>query len=136
MSLNYNKGLINIAKQLRKNQTPQERKLWYEFLSKYAVQFQRQKVIDNFIVDFYCAKAKLVIELDGSWHYTASMIPYDENRTRVLEQRYGLKVLRFTNLDIVKNYEAVCTVIDKTIKSRISLPQPPSAPAPSSEGAN
>ena len=70
MSLYYNSKNIVLAKALRKNATPQETKLWYEFLSKYNVRFQRQKAIDNFIADFYCHKAKLVIEIDGSQHYT------------------------------------------------------------------
>lgn len=106
MSLNYNKNLIHIAKQLRKNQTPQERKLWYGFLSKYPVRFQRQKVIDNYMADFYCAKAKIVVELDGNGHYTGEQIKYDENRTKTLK-RFGLSVLRFTNLEISKNFEGV-----------------------------
>ncbi|MGM9632138.1 MAG: endonuclease domain-containing protein, partial [Eubacteriales bacterium] len=70
MSLDYNKKNITLAKNLRKNATPQENHLWYDFLSKYEVRFQRQKAIDNFIADFYCHKAKLIIEIDGSQHYT------------------------------------------------------------------
>lgn len=70
MSLVYNKRNINLAKTLRKNATPQENRLWYDFLSKYEVRFQRQKAIDNFIADFYCYKAKLIIEIDGFRHYT------------------------------------------------------------------
>lgn len=124
MSLNYNKNLIHIAKQLRKNQTPQERKLWYEFLSKYPVRFQRQKVIDNYIADFYCAKAKIVVELDGNGHHTAEQLKYDEDRTNTLKQ-YGLNVLRFTNLEIINTFERVCLKIDYTVKSNMSLPQSP-----------
>ena len=70
MSLDYNKKNIILAKNLRKNATPQENHLWYDFLSKYEIRFQRQKAIDNFIADFYCHKAKLVIEIDGSQHRT------------------------------------------------------------------
>ena len=68
MSLEYNKNNIARAKTLRKNSTPQENHLWYDFLSTYEIRFQRQKAIDNFIADFYCHKAKLVIEIDGSQH--------------------------------------------------------------------
>ena len=70
MSLEYDRRLIGTAKALRKNLTPKERKLWYEFLNKYRVRFQRQKVIGHYIADFYCASAKLIIEIDGSGHYT------------------------------------------------------------------
>ena len=68
----YNKVNIPLAKTLRKNMTPWERKLWYEFLRSYPIRFQRQKAIGNYIVDFYCAKVGLVIELDGGGHYTLS----------------------------------------------------------------
>ena len=70
MSLSYKCDNIPLAKTLRKNATPQEKHLWYDFLSTYPVRFQRQKAIDNFIADFYCHEAKLVIEIDGSQHYT------------------------------------------------------------------
>ena len=70
MPLWYNGKNIVLAENLRKNATPQENHLWYDFLSKYDVRFQRQKSIDNFIADFYCHKAKLIIEIDGSQHYT------------------------------------------------------------------
>ena len=73
----YNKSNIPLAKTLRKNMTPWERKLWYEFLRSYPVRFQRQKAIGNYIVDFYCAKAGLVIELDGGGHYTAEQMEKD-----------------------------------------------------------
>lgn len=69
---NYNKDNIKLAKNLRKNLTPWERKLWYDFLRTYPVRFQRQKTISNYIVDFYCARARLIIELDGGGHYEES----------------------------------------------------------------
>ena len=87
--------------------TEQEKKLWYNYLSKYPVRILRQKVIDRFIVDFYCSRAKLVIEIDGGHHYTEAGLISDEERTKVLEG-YGLKVLRFSNLDIYNNFEGVC----------------------------
>jgi very-short-patch-repair endonuclease len=84
MSLNYNKNNIILAKNLRKNATPQEKHLWYDFLSKYEVRFQRQKAIDNFIADFYCHQAKLIIEIDGSQHFTQEGIQKDRFRTEIL----------------------------------------------------
>ena len=98
--------------------TPWEKKLWYCFLKDYPARFQRQKYIDQFIVDFYCFKAKLVIELDGGGHYDPVSEKKDCDRTKVLE-RYGLKVVRFCNTDIDKNFYSVCTVIDDEVKKRI-----------------
>ena len=107
------------AKQLRQNMTPWERKLWYCFLSSYPVRFQRQKCIDHYIVDFYCFRAKLVIELDGGGHYEPDAQRKDAARTRGLE-KYGLKVLRVCNLDIDRNFEGVCTFIDLEVKKRLT----------------
>lgn len=119
MSLKYDGNKIAFAKELRKNSTPQENHLWYDFLSKYEVRFQRQKVIDNFIADFYCHKAKLVIELDGSQHYTETGIEYDDFRTEILKG-YDLKVIRFTNRQINTNYINVCRYIDKVVKASLA----------------
>ncbi len=118
MSLVYNKRNINLAKTLRKNATPQENRLWYDFLSKYEVRFQRQKAIDNFIADFYCYKAKLIIEIDGSRHYTENGKQKDEFRTEILEG-YDLKVIRFTNRQINTNFRGVCEYIDMIVKTCI-----------------
>ena len=128
----YSKSNIPLAKNLRKNMTPWERKLWYEFLRDYPIRFQRQKSIGKYIADFYCAKAKLVIELDGGGHYTDEQINNDELRTKYLNNM-GLKVLRICNLDIDKNFYGVCEHIDRTVK--LSLPQSAPQTAPSSEGA-
>ena len=117
MSLPYNKNLILLAKSLRKEMTTQEKRLWYDFLMKYPVRFQRQKTIDGFIVDFYCHKAKLVIEIDGSQHYTEEAIEYDKQRTSILNS-YELEVLRFSNLDIDTNFDGVCQAIDDEIKRK------------------
>ena len=114
MSLPYNKELIPRARELRKNMTRQERRLWYDFLSQHEVRFQRQKVIDNYIVDFYYSKAGLIIELDGSQHYMENGVSSDEERTRKLEN-YNLRVLRFSNSDVDKNFEGVCAEIEKEI---------------------
>lgn len=118
MPLYYNKNNVPLAKVLRKNATVQENHLWYDFLSKYEVRFQRQKPIDNFIADFYCHKAKLVIEIDGSLHYTEAGMEKDEFRTSVLEG-YGLKVIRFTNRQISDHFAEVCEYIDKIVKESI-----------------
>ena len=99
--------------------TPWERKLWYCFLSKYPVRFQRQKPIGNFIADFYCHKAKLIIEIDGSQHRTTQGMKADEFRTEFLED-LGLKVIRFSNQQIFKHFPMVCDYIDLTVKSAIT----------------
>ena len=107
----YNKSNITLAKTLRNNMTPWERKLWYEFLSTYPIRFQRQKAIGNYIVDFYCAKGRLVIELDGSGHYEPEQAQTDADRTKSLEAM-NLKVIRFSNNDIIQNFNGVCEYID------------------------
>ena len=117
----YNKENIPLAKTLRKNMTRWERKLWYDFLRYYPVRFQRQKAIGNYIADFYCAKARLVIELDGGGHYTAELARKDEMRTTDLESM-NLTVVRICNLDIDRNFRGVCEYIDLTVK-RLSLSQ-------------
>ena len=117
--IKYNGNLISKAKELRKNSTPQENHLWYDFLRTYTLKFQRQKVIGDYIVDFYCDKAKIVIEIDGSQHYEVLSKEYDAERTRALEQ-IGLKVLRFSNYDINVSFYEVCEKIDYEIKKRTS----------------
>ena len=111
--------LLPYARALRRNMTKQERHLWYDFLQHYPVKIYKQRIIDNFIADFYCHRARLVIELDGAQHYTHEGKTYDEARTEVLE-KYGLHVLRFTNRDIDTKFEGVCYWIDKTIRERIT----------------
>ncbi len=128
----YNKANIPLAKTLRKSATPWERKLWYEFLRYYPIRFQRQKAIGNYIVDFYCARARLVIELDGGGHFTAAQAKKDALRAKELESMH-LTVLRICNLDIDRNFSGVCEYIDSSVMN--SLPQSASLTAPSSEGA-
>ena len=118
MRLPYNKNLIPFAKSLRKNATPQENHLWYDFLRSYTPRFQRQKAIDGYIADFYCHDARLVIELDGAQHFTAEGMTYDEARTRVLNA-YGLTILRFTNHQIDSEFRAVCTKIAAAVAARL-----------------
>ena len=98
--------------------TPWESKLWHQFLRNYPIRFQRQKPIDQYIVDFYCAKASLIIELDGSGHYDPAEEEKDRIRTEKLEE-HGCMVMRFCNLDVDRNFYGVCSVIDEKVKSRI-----------------
>ena len=128
----YNKSNVNLSRVLRKNMTSHERKLWYMFLNKYPVRFQRQKPIGNYIADFYCAKAKLIIELDGSGHYLPNQVLKDRIRTECLEEM-DLTVIRIDNRDIDNNFNNICEYIDSVVKK--SLPQSAPQTAPSSEGA-
>lgn len=118
MPLKYDKKAMAFSKELRKNMTKQEKHLWYDFLCKYPIKFQRQKAISCYIADFYCHSAKLVIEIDGSQHYLPENKKHDEKRTDVLSE-YGIEVLRFTNFDIDDKFEGVCFEIDKAVRSRI-----------------
>ena len=116
--MEQNKNNTHLSQILRKNQTKEEAKLWYQFLRKYPVQFRRQYKIGNFIVDFYCHKAKLAVELDGSGHYEPEQIEKDRKRTKFINQQ-GVAVLRFTNTDIQINFYNVCSCIDEIVKKRI-----------------
>jgi very-short-patch-repair endonuclease len=107
--LPYNPKLVDPAKEMRKNPTQAERKLW-KFLRNFSLKMWRQKPIDNFIVDFYCPKLKLVIEVDGDSHFTSEGTVYDAERTKVLEG-YGLQVIRFTNHQVLYEFEGVCQMI-------------------------
>ena len=118
--LKKNNDLLNIAKILRRNMTRQEKHLWYDFLQHYPEKIYKQRIIDNFIADFYCHNARLVIELDGSQHYTNQGKATDATRTEILG-RYGILVLRFSNKDIDKNFDGVCQTIDTMIKKRMGI---------------
>ena len=115
MAERYNRKLVSNARTLRKNMTKEERHLWYDFLKDYPVMVNRQKVIGNYIVDFYIAEAKLVIELDGSQHYEQDAIEKDERRTKDLKDR-GLTVLRIPNNAIKENFSGVCEHIDRLVQ--------------------
>ena len=114
----YNHGNVKNARNLRSDMTPWERKLWYCCLNKYPVRFYRQRPVGKYILDFYCPKAALAIELDGAGHYNPEAEQADANRTQELEQ-LGIKVLRFCNLDIDKNLRGVYAVIDREVNDRI-----------------
>ena len=120
MSLEYNKNNIMLAKDLRRKATPQEKHLWYDFLSKYEIRFQRQKAIGNFIADFYCHQARLIIEIDGSQHFTEQGLQKDEFRTEILES-YDLMIIRFTNRQINLNFRDVCEYIDEVVRERLKV---------------
>ena len=118
MPLKKNKKLLNIARILRRNMTRQEKHLWYDYLRYYPIKIYKQRIIDSFIADFYCHSARLVIEIDGSVHYTKQGRERDQERTEILE-KYGICVLRFSNSDVDDNFEGVCYMIDKIINERV-----------------
>ncbi len=111
MERKHNANLTKNAKVLRKNMTKEERHLWYDFLRNYPVRFLRQKVIDHYIADFYCHRARLVIELDGSQHYAPENQLQDAIRTHRIESR-GLTVIRIPNNAVNLNFRGVCEYID------------------------
>lgn len=121
MQWKHNKQLVSNAKELRKNMTKEERHLWYDFLREYPVRFLRQKILGNYIVDFYCAQAKLVVELDGSQHYEPEAMDKDQERTAFL-QEYELTVLRIPNNEVARNFEGVCMYIDDAVRRSLSQP--------------
>ncbi|KFJ01426.1 endonuclease domain-containing protein [Bifidobacterium stellenboschense] len=114
----YVKSNIANARGMRSHMTPWELKLWNGFLRRQSVRFRRQAPLLGFIADFYCAKAKLIIEIDGGGHFDAVQHRYDENRTRVFEQA-GIEVLRFTNLDVDTNFDGVCERIESRLLERM-----------------
>ena len=121
MTIPKDNSQLENARRPRREMTPHERKLWYLFLRKYPVKIYKQRIIGKFIVDFYCACAKLVIELDGSQHYEAQGIAYDTERSAYLEA-LGLKVLRFSNRDVDRDFRGVCDQINVTIRERTQNP--------------
>ena len=114
----YNRNLNSIAKKLRKQMTKQERHLWYDFLRSYSIKVYRQRVIDNYVADFYCPAAKLVIELDGGQHYDDAKMIEDEHRSAIINQ-YGIQVLRIPNNEVDNNFDNVCTYLDIVVKKRV-----------------
>ena len=119
MRSKHNKQLVPFAKQLRKEMTKEERHLWYDFLRTHPVRFSRQKVLGKYIADFYSAKAKLVIELDGSQHYEDSNAEKDAERIAFLKA-YGLTVLRIPNNEVNLNFRGVCEYIDAAVEQSLS----------------
>ena len=111
--------LITRARQLRREMTKEERHLWYDFLHNYSPRFTRQKIVAPYILDFYCSAANLAVELDGSQHYEDAGKLYDARRTAFLQEQ-GIHVVRFSNLDVTRNFEGVCLEIDRVVKAALA----------------
>lgn len=118
MNYKHNSKLTGLAKTLRKNMTREEKHLWYDFLSKYPIRFLRQKVIDDYIVDFYCSSVGLIIELDGAQHYTETGEEKDRIRTEKLGER-DLTVIRIPNKLIHTDFAQVCSYIDEWVQTAL-----------------
>ncbi len=114
----HNKNIVPVAKTLRKNMTKEEKHLWYDFLRTYPIKFLRQKPLGKYIVDFYSAEAKLIIEVDGSQHYEEINIEKDSRRSEYLKQ-YGLTVIRIPNNQVNQNFRGVCEYIDNIVKQSL-----------------
>lgn len=112
-----NDEMLRRAKHLRRELTPQERMLWYRFLRYYPIKFRRQHTMGPFILDFYCVKASLVIEIDGDQHFETKNQTYDEKRTKFLDRR-GILVVRYRNKEIDHNLTYICDQIDMLVRSR------------------
>ena len=110
----YRSRLTSRAQHLRRDQTPAERKLWYEFLRDLPQKFTRQKPLGQFVADFYCSSKRLVIELDGDSHFQEQSAERDAGRTAALAAA-GIRVIRFTNAEVMRQFEAVCMEIEKAL---------------------
>jgi len=121
----YNATLSKRARELRINATKQENRLWYEYLRDFRPRFTRQRIVGSYILDFYCGTVKLAIELDGGQHYESKAMEYDKIRTRFLNS-LGIRVLRFTNIDVDESFEGVCNTIANDVHALSGQP-PPSA---------
>ena len=119
MQRKHNPQIVPAARMLRKSMTKEERHLWYDYLKTHSVRFNRQKVLGKYIADFYSAEARLVIELDGSGHFTEEGLAYDTARTAFLES-YGLKVIRIPNNEVNRNFRGVCEYLDRIIEQSLS----------------
>jgi len=119
MRSKHNQQLVPAAKRLRKEMTREERHLWYDFLRSHPARFSRQKILGWYIADFYSAKAKLVIELDGSQHSEAKNVEKDAQRTAFLKG-YGLTIIRIPNNEINRNFAGVCAYIDTVVQQSLS----------------
>ncbi len=111
----HNHELTYNARKLRKNMTKEEKHLWFDYLKDYPVKIQAQKVIGDYIVDFFCFKARLAIELDGEQHHRKNN---DANRTSQLN-KLGVDVIRFDNVEVMRNFDGVCSEIDFEIQCRL-----------------
>ena len=119
MDKRRNHELVSNARNLRREMTKEERHLWYDYLRHHPVKFRRQAVLGKFIADFYCVRAKLVIELDGSQHYEPENRQADQIRTEYLKT-FGVMVIRIANTDVMRNFRGVCEYIDDLIATRLN----------------
>ena len=110
----YQPRLVRRAKELRRDLSPVERKLWYEFLSGLPHRFTRQKPLGRYVADFYCSEKRLVIEVDGDSHFTDRSVERDAGRTAALAF-LGIRVIRFTNVEVMESFEGVCMEIEKAL---------------------
>ena len=117
--MKHNAKLTGRAQELRRNMTKEERRLWYEYLHNYPLRFRRQVTFGHYILDFYCATAKLCIELDGTQHFEEAGMEKDRVRTHFLEDN-GIMVLRFANNDVMRNLDGVCQQIDLVVAERVA----------------
>ena len=117
--IKHNKELTDLAQNLRKNMTQEEKKLWYQFLKDYPVQFKRQVTCGEYILDFYCPRAKLAIEIDGKQHQMAVISNQDKAREKYLNS-LGVEVLRYPNRDVIRNFYQVCKEIDFAVQKILS----------------
>ena len=115
----HNKKLTYLAQKLRKEMTREEKQLWYQFLKTHSVRFKRQVTCGEYILDFYCPKAKLAIELDGSYHQFSKVSANDKTRNAYLNS-VGICVIRFPNRDIWEKFDLVCKQIDFVVQKRLS----------------
>jgi very-short-patch-repair endonuclease len=112
----YRRSLTSRGRALRREGTPAERKLWYEFLSDQPEKFTRQKPLGNYIADFYCARRRLAIEVDGDSHFIEAAQRYDQARTRAIAS-LGVRVVRFTNTEVMEAFEGVCMEIRRALEN-------------------
>ncbi len=115
----YNKKLVSNAKSLRKNMTPEEKRLWYDFLKRLPLNVRRQHNIGNYIVDFYIASKKVVIEIDGIQHTALENKAADTERDQTLAL-WGITVLRYSNISIHQNFNDVVADILKNLNLEFS----------------
>ena len=121
MHIKRNESLIPAARALRKDMTRHEKKLWYDFLRHYPIRFSRQKILGWYVADFYCAKAKLVLEIDGDTHFDPEGLEKDRKRDEFLEG-YGLTVVHIQNHEIDEAFSSVCDFVDSVVRDRLDLP--------------
>jgi very-short-patch-repair endonuclease len=110
----YRRDLKARSRELRHDPTPAERRLWFDFLSTHPKKFTRQKPLARYIADFYCAQARLVVEVDGDSHFSGAGEQHDGRRTEELAL-LGIRVIRFDNLEVMQQFEGVCARIDEAL---------------------